>query len=589
MSETTKLNSIYDLFLNQVNRNPLHPAIIENNKTISYIELQEKVDKLTALIAINCNLSATKAIAIALPPSQEFVVSTLACLKLGIPYIPINITHPDEYLSGIMADAKIEFILTNTSQKEREIFNNNQIINFDELEKVTINNIFLPKTSLENDAYIIYTSGSTGAPKGVVIPQKNILNLMLSTQRIYHISSQDSIPLFHSISFDFSVWEIYSALFNGATLVIANEGIKNSIQDYLDFLCQNDITIINLTPSVYYYLITELERDNKNLKLRLIILGGDIFHAIKAKNWFKLPISNQADVYNMYGITEGTIHVTSIKLTQDMTRSPLSFIGTELDGVEITIANDSDKPSLTESTEGELCIGGLALAANYFNQPELNKKSFFISEGKRWFKTGDFVRKTENGLIFIGRHDQQTKIRGFRVNCSEVEILLMSLPGVEDAVVQYFNTAGDDKRLVAFLKNSMEELNIESIKLNIREKLPSFMIPTRFVVQKQFPLTANNKIDYAMLMETLSIPKNKLSNLKNLSVENTILAGWRTVLGTNEIDPTDNFFDAGGDSLLLIKLQYHLQRSLNRNINMTDLLRYPNIKSFANFMREVTS
>ena len=576
-------SSIYECFQSQAKNNPSHPALIFGNEEISYNALLQKVDNLADNLAFYYGLSKSDCVAIALPVSVDFIVTILACLKCGIPYIPLNIDYPDEYILEILSDAQVDGVLTSELNKNRSCFRNFQMIDIEEKKVEVIKPTAIIEIGLDDDAYIIYTSGSTGSPKGVVIPQKNILNLMLATQSIYHIKSDDIIPLFHSLAFDFSVWEIYATLLNGASLIIPKAEDKRSIEDYLFFLKKNNVTVVNLTPAVFYYLIAAIKKTNDPLTLRLLILGGEMFQGEKAKEWFDLAISTHAKVYNMYGITEGTIHVTSVEFTPEIASVHDSVIGDALTGTKVGILNSENQLSF-DHQQGELCVGGLAVAKGYLNHAKLTEEKFFVLKNERWFKTGDLVKKTEKGLIYLGRMDQQIKIRGFRIDCTEIEGFLLHQLGIKNAVVLSYKMSDGDERLAAFLQANKENVDINRIKSNMQSTLPSFMIPSKFILIDAFPLTINGKIDIAMLRKKISNSAS-VDNHTHASIEEKIIQAWKKVLDIDYVSETDSFFDAGGDSLLLIKLQYWLQKLLEKDIQLIDLIRYPTIESFVNFIR----
>jgi amino acid adenylation domain-containing protein len=573
-------SNIYQLFERQVHSHPQKNAIIIGEQTISYHALAERIGKFSNVLLTQADsITKKNPIAIALPAGLDFIVAIFACLKCGIPYIPFNIDYPDEYLSDILKDAGIAAIITDDCQRNRKIFTTLNLIS---IATISLNdNVIMPDVHPTDAAYIIYTSGSTGSPKGVIIQHKNIINLMQATQKIYAIDSNDSIPLFHSLAFDFSVWEIFSALLTGACLLLPPSEVRQSPSDYIHYLIQFKVTIVNFTPSLFYRFSAEIQLKQWDCPaLRLIILGGEIFLPKKAREWFQSLLIKHAKLYNMYGITEGTIHVTAIEVTEQMQNDEYSLIGNALEGVKIALIAEDGSANVNK---GELCIGGFAVAEAYLGNLELTQKKFFANSEGWWFKSGDLVEQTNQGLIYLGRIDNIVKIRGYRVNCLEVAAFLLKQSNVHDAVVTTFQLDGET-RLIAFLQAKIDDINLDAIKKSMQQHLPSFMMPSRFVTVKKFPLTSNGKIDMVCLLENI-LKEKEWPDLTD-TFEQKVARAWQDVLNISNISMDMNFFEAGGDSLLLIKLQYLLQQAFDKQIAVLDLIRYPTVNKFVYFMRE---
>lgn len=582
-------NSIYLDFINQVTKNSKNTALSYAGKKWTYQALSQSINKTAQFLLPRVTLGSK--VALVFDPTPEYIITLFACLKLGVTFIPLNLYYPDNYLITILDSAEVNVVLHNNCK--RAFLKNYCSIDITNSEKneISITNED-PVVRYQNDEiYIIYTSGSTGEPKGVVITQAAILNLIQATRGLYNIGSEDRVPLFHSLGFDFSIWEIFSALFNGAMLVIPTEENKANLVVYADYLLDTKISIVNMTPSAFYefsrYLTEKSEEKMNASPLRLIILGGEAFYPNRIKSWFKLNLAKRAKIYNMYGITEGTIHSTYQEITEALCRDFQSLIGEPLAGVDISVIDDNDIPVLTNMV-GELCLAGVSIAKEYLNNPILTNSKFMLADfgsgSKRWFKTGDLVKRLDNNKVeYIGRKDCVIKIRGFRINLQEVEHKILQCPHVENVLVTSHQIGENNPRLVAYLKNKRKLIDLADIKATLNRQLPQFMHPQQYIIVDEFPYTKNGKMDLELLCKQSS---NQFGNHidENESVRERIKSAWKSVLQCDDVDEKENFFEAGGDSLLLLKLRFMLQEYLGQSIAIMDLIQYPNITRFAEYI-----
>lgn len=583
-------NTIFSTFLAQVKSHEDACAIMHGTESVSYKKLLAKVDYLSGMLVQNVSPEKAK-IAILLEPSINCIALMLACLKMGMAYIPLNISFPAEHIKNVLVDSQVKVLFID-SHLECSVPPGVKIIS---LRAYKIPDFQLPIDELEivgsDDAYVIYTSGSTGRPKGVVIANDSVVTLIENTRAIYQIGVGDRVPLAHSLAFDFSVWEIFSTLLNGATLVIPCERELKSLDLYCSFLLKNKITILNITPALLYLLIDQLATlESKMLTsvaLRLVILGGEALKPTRLKNWFALNLSRKAHIFNMYGITEGTVHSTYLKIEQAMADSSSSFIGKALPHVGLSILNDAGI-NVADGEVGELYLSGCSVAQGYLNHPELTKEKFFVNnEEVRSFKTGDFVRRYPDGNIeYIGRKDRGVKIRGFRVDPSAVEKALLTLETVRDTVVLARANQFAQQELIAFLVVH-GEANIQEIKKILQHMLPEYMVPARLVICDQFPITVNGKVDAVRLLSGLELQSK--SEVPNASVSSSeakaLLRIWERLLERDDISFDENFFDAGGNSLLLMQLHFEVQKSINAAITLMDLVEYPSINHLIDYLR----
>lgn len=579
---------IYCLFLEQVKDNEDKIAIQNEKHALTYQYLLSSVEQYTSLLEER-GCKTNEVVAIAIEPSIEFIIIVLACVKMGITYIPLNLDYPNSYLEEIIKDAQISTIITHKT--------NNFILDIDYIDISNLESNFKENHNVtthicdpDNLVYIIYTSGTTGKPKGVCISNRNLASMITSMRQVVTISNNDKIPLYHSISFDFSIWEIYSSLLNGAKLIIPPKSVKNSLENYFDFIIQENITLANLTTSVLYYFIDKLliSPITETLSLKNIVFGGELLHPYKLLPWFNNNhLSEKVALYSLYGLTESTVISFSIKLTQPYVEFGKPILGSILNEHHKIVLNEIGE--VVDVGTGELCIGGPTVSRGYYKQPILNNDRFFIhtdnTEEIRFFRTGDVVRILDNGSIeYLSRKDLIVKIKGFRVNLHEIEAALIQLEGIKNAKVSVYYVDETNPRLIAYLEGEAEHLNVETIKKYLKIILPDFMVPNRFIIVETFQINANGKIDTEYLKKLKISEKQENINLYS-KTEKIVLKIWQEVIGDPEISDIDiNFFNAGGDSILLPNLIFQLEEYFRKKITFINLIDYSTIRQFSKFI-----
>src|SRR6185369_12040370 len=359
----------------------------------------------------------------------------------------------------------------------------------------------------DNLAYVIYTSGSTGKPKGVIVTHANVTRLFNATEDWFHFDKHDVWTLFHSYAFDFSVWELWGALLYGGRLVIVPYEISRSPEAFYELLSRERVTVLNQTPFAFRQLVNAqaLGPSALPLDLRLVIFGGEALELQSLTPWFERHGDQQPQLVNMYGITETTVHVTYRPLAKrDLSEASLSPIGGPIPDLQLYVLDEHLQP-VPRGVAGELYVGGAGLARNYLNRPELTAERFLPNPfaqrpGERLYRTGDQVCYRAGGeLVYLGRVDQQIKIRGFRIELGEIEAALRQHEDVQQALVVVREDVPGDKRLVAYVSLHDSDLNesefVAGLRQRLQSQLPDYMVPARFVIVDQWPLTATGKID----------------------------------------------------------------------------------------------
>lgn len=447
----------------QVARTPDAVALVYAEQQMTYHELNRRANLLAhRLIALGVGPDVL--VAVCTERSPEMIVCLLGILKAGGAYVPIDPTHPPERISFVLNDTQATILVTQRRLAERLPPHAAQLVWVDApLERAGAWSDANPASSVTPDhlAYVIYTSGSTGTPKGVLVNHWNVVRLFAMTWPWFCFDGADVWTLFHSYTFDFSVWEMWGALCYGGRLVIVPYWVAQSPQAFFDLLCQEQVTVLNQTPSAFYQLMgVDEERiaAGRRLALRLLIVGGEALDIASLKPWFQRHGDAHPRLVNMYGITETTVHVTYCPLQAADADVPAqgSLIGQPIPDLQVHILDQALQP-VSPGESGELYVGGAGLARGYLNRPELTASRFiadpFSQEtGARLYRTGDLGRyRADGALEYLGRTDAQIKIRGFRIEPGEIEAALRQHPAVRDAVVIARQDRPGDQRLVAYV------------------------------------------------------------------------------------------------------------------------------------------
>lgn len=502
------INFIHELFEQHVIEQPNSEAIRFEKCTLTYKELNEQANQLVHFLILN-GVRPGDLVGICQERSIDMIVSILAVLKAGAAYVPIDPVAPPQRIAIILRTAKPILILTH-DQTETVIDALFPIINISKSD-LLIKQQSVAAVEIDNSkinlAYIIFTSGTTGVPNGVCIDHSNLINLIQASLQIYDFSSKDVWCLFHSYAFDFSVWEIWGALAFGGKLVIVPYFVSRTPADFHTFLINEGVTILNQTPSAFYQLIEADKHQNKQNKLRKIILGGEAVDLSLLKPWFQKYGDNKPQIYNMYGITEVTVHATYHLLTIDDVRTNRNVIGKPLPNYQIILRDEQNNP-VPIGTQGEICVLGPGVAKGYLNNKIQSQKKFVPVNTNNdsaglMYKSGDLgCYDQEGNLEYLGRIDHQVKIRGFRIELSEIESILNQQPEINFSVVIVKNKEVEKKKLIAFvqLKNTNDNLAEKDLTNRLKQLLPAYMLPTRIKFISQIPLTVNGKIDREALL-----------------------------------------------------------------------------------------
>jgi amino acid adenylation domain-containing protein len=566
---------IHELFEMQVDRTPNAVAVVFEDEHITYAELNRRSNQLAHALQLQ-GVGPESLVGLFIDRSLEMVVGVLGILKAGAAYVPMDPSYPAERLAFMIQDACMVAIVTRKSLLETAPETAAPIVCIDcDAHADLKGSNPAPSISSANLAYVIYTSGSTGNPKGVLITHANVVRLMRSTEGWFHFDDRDVWTLFHSLAFDFSVWELWGPLLYGGKLIVVPYWISRSPEAFHGLLLKEQVTVLNQTPSAFGQLLQTIpvEGSCKDLAIRKVIFGGEALGPANLQRWYDLSGSADERLINMYGITETTVHVTYRQmLHKDVSSGGISPIGFAIPDLRLHLLGPSMEP-VPVGVTGEIFVGGAGLARGYLNRPDLSAERFvpdpFSSEpGSRLYRSGDLARYLPSGdMEYVGRIDHQIKIRGFRIELGEIESALVRHPGVREAVV-LAREGGVEKRLVAYVTARDEALNAGDLRDSLRDRLPEYMIPSAFVFLQDLPLTSNGKVDRKSLPAPESAPNGQTTAyIAPRNAIETELAGiFSNLLGKDHIGVDDSFFDLGGHSMIAVRLMIDIEKAFGRKL-----------------------
>lgn len=583
-------HGVAELFEQQAARTPEKVAVVYEEKTLSYAEVNERANRLAHYLRQQ-GVGPESLVGILLERSPEMLISLLGTLKAGAAYLPLDPAYPVERLSFMLLDAGVQVLLTEQSLVGRLPDFEGQSFCLDtqweSLRELSGANP-QPVVSADNLAYVIYTSGSTGMPKGVAITHGSLANYVMTAAEEFKIEAADRVLQFASLTFDTSAEEIYPCLIRGATLVLRTDSMLNTPADFLRACDKKRITVTNLPTAYWHELASALDAEEVSIaaSMRLVIVGGEKALPERLATWWR-HVDQSVQLKNGYGPTEGTIVTTFSDLKNDGVAREVS-IGRAIANTQVYVLDGSEQP-VPIGVPGELYIGGAGLARGYLNLPALTAERFVPNPfssvpGARLFRTGDRMCHSGDGnLEFRGRLDNQTKIRGFRIEPGEIETLLRQSERVRDAVVIVKTDDEGEKRLLAYVvPNDDSSLSTSELRSFVAEHLPQYMIPSAFVILDKLPLKTNRKVD----LQALPDPQSYFAETGNYeaprtTVEEVLCEMWAEVLRVDQVGINDNFFELGGHSLLAGRITARIRESFGVELPMRSLFEAPIISLLA--------
>jgi amino acid adenylation domain-containing protein/non-ribosomal peptide synthase protein (TIGR01720 family) len=591
-------SSLHESFERQVAREPDRVALVFANEELTYGEVNRRANQLARHMR-SLGVQTGSNVGLFVPRTFELIIGILAILKTGAAYVPLEPDYPESKLSFMMEDAGTSLLLSHTRLKGRLPHTSAQVVWIDDmaadLAAHSGGDLCMP---LDGNAlaYVMFTSGSTGHPKGVEVSHFNVLRLFAATESLFSFDSHDTWTLFHSSSFDFSVWEMWGALLHGGRLVIVDHITSRSPDEFLELLVKERVSVLNQTPSAFLQLMSvEARARNPDLlNLRFVIFGGESLVATRLRPWFERDRSRPPRLINMYGITETTVHVTFREITNADTREPGgSIIGKPIQDLRVFLL-DQQLRLVPIGVPGEVYVSGPGVARGYRNRHELTRERFVKREAipalselldvSRLYRTGDMARFLPDGnLEFLGRCDDQIKVRGFRIEPGEIESVLCTHPLVRDGVVIAVADGAGQSRLVAYVvchnESTRRDKLLVELRDSVRRALPDHMVPSVFHVLDQFPLTPNGKVDRAALpkIEGNGIIRTTNHVPPQSPTEQILCEVWAEVLGVRIVGRHDDFFDLGGHSLTATQVVSRLRDIFGVALPIRLLFEHPNL------------
>jgi amino acid adenylation domain-containing protein len=574
---------VHQFFEEQVERTPGATALVFENRRWTYHELNNRANQLAHRL-LRLGVGPEVLVGICLERSPEMVAGLLGIMKAGGAYVPLDPRYPLDRLSLMLQDSGLKVLVTQETLRSRFSEYKGQMvpIDSDAIRVESAENCY-GKAKAENLAYVMYTSGSTGKPKGVQICHRSVVNFLLSMRAKPGLTREDTLLAVTTVSFDIAGLELYLPLIVGARVVLVSR--ETAADGYLlrESLERTAPTVMQATPATWRLLVEAGWGGSANLK---VLCGGEALPRDLAAEL----LARSSALWNMYGPTETTIWSTLSQITSS--RGPIT-VGRPIANTEIYLL-DSQLEPVPVGTPGELYIGGDGVARGYLNRSDLTTEKFIPNPfrkqgcGARMYRTGDLARYQPNGEIeCLGRIDNQVKVRGFRIELGEIESVLAEFPGAKQNVVLARDDAPGDKRLIAYIAvGQAKPLATDRLREFLKQRLPDYMVPSRFVFLETLPLTPNGKVD----RRALPVPEQVDLTLRSgyvaprNSMESQLVKIWESVLNMHSVGVKDNFFEQGGHSLLVAKLLRRIEHTFGKKLSMAAIFEAPTVEQQASVL-----
>jgi amino acid adenylation domain-containing protein len=573
---------VHQLFAEQVKRTPDKAAVSFEGMEISYRGLESRANQLGQYLRSK-GVGPEEVVGVFMERSSEMMIAVLAILKAGGAYLPLDPEYPEERLEYMIKNAGIRLVVTQSRIRERLEMSGIESVELDK-ESAAIGGCSeeepQQRVSPDNAAYVIYTSGSTGKPKGVVLCHSGVVNLAQAEIEALKIDETSRVLQFASSSFDAAVWEWIGALLSGAELVMkSKERLLPELGEVL-----REVTVATIPPTVLEGLIQEDVR-----ALKTLVVAGEACSQ-ELVNRFAPEVERMV---NAYGPTETTVCAT---MTAGLKSGEHVRIGKPIANTRVFVLDEEMRPAPV-AVAGELYVAGAGIARGYLRRADLTAEKFvpnpYGQPGERMYGTGDMVRWVEGGeLEYVGRKDRQVKLRGIRVELGEIEEAMREHERVGQAAVSVREREGGEKRLIGYVvwRGGSTGEEVEGLREHLRRRLPEYMVPVRIVEMEEMPLNENGKLDRKKLPEPADVRLDLARSYvaPSTELEHGLALIWQKVLGLAAVGLNDNFFDLGGNSLLLLRMYSMLRPQYGSSISMVDLFQHPNIRALAGYLSRQT-
>ncbi|MFH9663536.1 amino acid adenylation domain-containing protein [Streptomyces sp. NPDC017248] len=584
---TSSSTCLHHRFEEVVRQGPARVAVTAPDGRLSYAELNARAGELAARLR-TLGVGPDVPVVLFADRSTELLIGLLGILKAGGGYVPVDPDYPAERVTLLLRESGARAVVTAAKTADLLPPVDCPVVVAgapgDESDRAPA---AAPATTSSRGgdlAYVIHTSGSTGVPKGVAVEHRNVLRLFEQTASTYGFGPDDVWTLFHSASFDFSVWEMWGALLHGGRLVVVPSEVARSPREFRALLADEGVTVLNQTPSAFRQLTLVDEEEDGLDDLRLVVFGGERLDPALLRPWFARYGQRGPRLVNMYGITETTVHVTHHTLTEADLELNASPIGVPLDDLIVRLLDSSGAPVL-DGEPGEVHVFGPGVARGYVNRPDLTAERFLEINGERCYRSGDLARRTAGGeLLYLGRIDAQLKVRGFRIEPGEVEAALAVHPKVTQAVVVAEDHGDGDARLAAYLLAAGDAPHgfgpraaaalTEEVAELARRTLPAHLRPSAYRLVPSLPLTPEGKTDrsaVAALALPWHAPAEEPDDTAPRVPERVVRDIAQEVLGREVPDSDTDLFDIGATSLAFVRILHAVNQHFGITVNVTDL------------------
>jgi amino acid adenylation domain-containing protein len=574
--EFPRSSCINELFEQQVERTPGAPALVFEQQTLTYSELNSRANQLAQHLR-KLGVGPEVLVGVLMERSPLMVIGLLGILKAGGAYVPLDPVYPAERLRFMLEDAAVPLIITQRNLQSIIPASKEQIICLDDWENIGRENDETPnvRPSAENLAYVIYTSGSTGKPKGVAIQHRSVAALVSWASGVFSPAELQGVLASTSICFDLSVFELFVTLSAGGCVILADNALHLA-----SLKSAERVTLINTVPSA----ITELLRAGAIPKtVKTINLAGEPLKSSLVNQLYELPHVQR--VFDLYGPAEDTTYSTFTLRNPDGPET----IGRPISNTQVHLL-DADLQLVPEGVTGEVYIGGEGLARGYLNRPGLTAERFVpnpFNPSTRLYRTGDLARYLSDGsLEYLGRMDHQVKIRGYRIELGEIETTIERYPGVSQSAV----IATADRKLIAYIATrNVETLDLVALRAFLQTQLPQYMLPAQIVPIAEMPFTPSGKIDRRALPEPGAPQSGDAFEAPRTAVEERLAAMWASILKLESVGIHDNFFNLGGNSLLAFQLISRVRDEFNIELPLARVFETPTVAELSGWINEATA
>lgn len=575
--------SLMERFEKSVQEYPERIAVVSANGQVTYGELNQRANAIGHKLQ-KMGIGRNDVVAVCIERSIEMVVAIYGILKAGAAYLPIDKRIPSERMAYMCRNSESKAVIV-LNEEDAEFFEEKVQMTII-LEKENLKGNF-PDLQIKNEdddiAYVIYTSGTTGMPKGVMNRHVSLKNRIDWMDEKYPIDMTDVILQKTIYSFDVSVWEIIWWGIKGAKLGLLDNGAEMDFSLMCDRIKQYQITVMHFVPSVFEvfleYIEENLSEKEELVSLKRIFLSGEVLKVEHVEKFYHIFGKTGAKLINLYGPTEAAIDVTYYECKEKQEIIP---IGKPISNIKIHIEKDGKECGV--GVPGEICIAGVGLAKGYINNKRLTEEKFVKNpyDGGKMYRSGDLARWLPDGNIeFLGRKDEQIKIRGIRIELKEIENVISKIKGVRQVVLQT-KEKEKEKAICAYIVGD-EKLSMDSVRNTLRKKLPEYMIPTYMMQIEQVPLTLNGKVDRKNLPEIVIRSEGEYEEPKDL-YQKALVKELKKVLKLDKISLKDEFFSIGGNSINATLIAIHLNKA-GFNITVKDILSLSALDEIAERMR----